>query len=549
MDRSFDISFTTEHSNPITPQLNVGNVLFVLGPNGSGKSSLMWHFANNNTEYSQRISAHRQTWINADSVDMTPASKNQIEGHMRSWDHRMQSRYRDEYASQRAIITMFELINLENHLAREIAKFYRLGDMDSADHVAHKDAPIATINDLLVHSNIPICISISSKERLLASKNGGPKYSVAELSDGERNAILIAGAVLTAPSGNLLIIDEPERHLHRSIIAPLLSELFTRRLDCSFVISTHDPDLPSVMSRSRIFLLRSCKFEDSRVAVWDADELSPGTQIDDQTKRDILGSRRIIVFVEGTESSLDKALYNLVFPMASVVPKGSRRDVERAVSGVQSGESFHWLSAFGIVDGDGYDLDEYQASRTKNVYALPYYSVESVYFHPWIIKRIASLKSGITGEAVSDLTIKARSAAVKAIRYETGRLSRYVSKQLIRRHFYEQIPNDDDLLDTEEITVKTRSKAILTARKKELDDAVRQNDWETLITKCPVKKSSALVDISAALGFRNKDEYEMSVRQLLKTDNDAMCFVRKLFDDLFDRMSEAAHNSTHGPTS
>ena len=43
-------------------------------------------------------------------------------------------------------------------------------------------------------------------------------YGAAELSDGERNALLISAEILTAKDGTLLIIDEPERHLHRSII-------------------------------------------------------------------------------------------------------------------------------------------------------------------------------------------------------------------------------------------------------------------------------------------------------------------------------------------
>ena len=75
-------------------------------------------------------------------------------------------------------------------------------------------------------SNIPIEIAVEEGQKVVARKNGGAPYSIAELSDGERNAFLIAADVLTAKPGTLLLIDEPERHLHRSIISPLLQSPF-----------------------------------------------------------------------------------------------------------------------------------------------------------------------------------------------------------------------------------------------------------------------------------------------------------------------------------
>ena len=533
---AFNISFPMENGDVQTSQLGVGEVLFVLGPNGAGKSSLMLHFAANNSGNSRRISAHRQTWMATDALDMTPASKLQTEKHIRSTDSSQQSRYRDDYAAQRASITIYDLIDAENVRAREIAAFVDSGDIKSAKKAAKKDAPITVINDLLLRSSIPITISIRKNERLVASKNGGPEYSAAELSDGERNAVLIAGNVLTVPGGTLLIIDEPERHLHRSIISPLLSQLFTRRRDCGFVISTHDQNLPLAMPESRSLLLRSCKFTGQSVTSWEADELPQDAPIDDKLKRDLLGARRNIVFIEGTDSSLDRALYGLIFPMASVIPKGSFRSVRRAVSGVREGEPFHWLRAFGIVDGDGYEARNGQASSENGVYTLPFYAVESIYYHPWIIKRIAQRKADVTGEAPSNLTTNALSVGVDAISGETDRLSRVASKRQVRKEVYDKMPNDDELLSGDPVTVENNATAILATRKRELDDAVARGDWEALVTKCPVRESAALAQVSGALGFRKRREYEKAVRHLLNEDDEAMGFVRGLFGDLFERL-------------
>ncbi len=407
-------------------------MIFVLGANGSGKSSLLFHFAQKNTGKTRKISAHRQTWMNSDTLDMTPSNKLRTERDILNEDRNHQSRFRDAYAAARTSMTIFELINAENVRARKIAALVDSKKLEDAVEASKEEAPVSVINELLAQSNIPISINVYNDERVVASKCGSPYFSAAELSDGERNALLIAGNVLTAPIGSLLIIDEPERHLHRSIISPLLKQLFERRSDCGFVISTHDHDLPLQVPDVRVLLLRSCNFNGKNVQNWEADELSSDQTIDDVLKRDLIGARRKILFVEGTEQSLDKPLYSIIFPMVSIIPKGSCRDVEHAVAGTRGAESFHWLSTFGIVDGDGFVTEQIETKRGKGVYALPFYSIESIYYHPEIIKRIAERKSDVSGDNASNLTEIALAAGVGAIRKQVDHLSKKVAKKLVR---------------------------------------------------------------------------------------------------------------------
>ena len=536
MDTSFDVSIPMSRDAIPHSRLSPGESLFVLGSNGAGKSSLMVRFATQNHGVSRRISAHRQTWMNTDALDLTPSSKLQVEQQIRATDLQEQSRYRDDYAAQRASMTIYDLIDAENVRARGIAARVDAGDFQGAAAAASNEAPITVINNLLRQSNIPITVSIRENERLMASKNGGPEYSAAELSDGERNALLIAGNVLTAPPSTLLIIDEPERHLHRSIISPLLSQLFERRSDCAFVISTHDHDLPLAMPTSRVILLRSCTFVGPNVVAWEADELPPDVLIDDKLKRDLLGARRNILFVEGTASSLDRSLYNLVFPMVSVIPKGGCREVERAVLGLHAGESFHWLRAFGIVDGDGYEPFGSQTVFAAPMYAVPYYAVEAIYYHPKIIEWIAHRQAAVTGDDGRELLDKALSAGVEAIAGETKRLSAKVSKKVVRRKLIRQIPNDSELLEGLPLILENDASAVLANRKLDLDDAVERGDWEALLTKCPVHESGALHHISEALKFRRRQDYEKAVRQLLVEKCNAVTFVRELFGDLYQRL-------------
>ena len=201
----FNLQFPAQNAEVSQLRLEAGEMLFVLGANGTGKSSLMFHIAKQNRGATRKISAHRQTWMNSDALDMTPSTKMQTEQHIQNEDRQQQSRYRDSYAAQRASMTIYELIDAENIRARRIAGLVDGGDLDAAADAAKKEAPITVINELLRHSNIPITVSIHENERVMASKGEGSAYSAAELSDGERNALLIAGSVLTAPPDTLLL--------------------------------------------------------------------------------------------------------------------------------------------------------------------------------------------------------------------------------------------------------------------------------------------------------------------------------------------------------
>ena len=59
----------------------------------------------------------------------------------------------------------------------------------------------------------------------------GAIYSFAKMSDGERTCLIFAAEVVSAPPGSVFVVDEPELHLHRSIIVPLLKSLIETRAD------------------------------------------------------------------------------------------------------------------------------------------------------------------------------------------------------------------------------------------------------------------------------------------------------------------------------
>jgi AAA15 family ATPase/GTPase len=85
------------------------------------------------------------------------------------------------------------------------------------------------INNLLYTANLTVRLQADHSDDILVYHVKNENFSMAKLSDEERNAIVLAAAVLTVDPGTVLLIDEPERHLHRSIIEPFLTALFESR--------------------------------------------------------------------------------------------------------------------------------------------------------------------------------------------------------------------------------------------------------------------------------------------------------------------------------
>lgn len=528
----FDLTIPEPDGTPLTITIDVGQCIFVLGANGTGKSSLMHKFYSAHPNSAQRISAHRQTWFASGSLTLSASDKRNYDANIRGSDTQVTSRWKDDYHAYRASVAIYDLIDAENIRARSIATAVDGGDFELAKVLSQKDAPIKIINELLRLSNIPIEISVIQNEEVIASKSGSHPYSIAELSDGERNALLIAASVLTAKSGTLLVIDEPERHLHRSIISPLLTLLFAKRSDCAFIVSTHDVMLPLDNPTARTILVRGCTYNGSSVTSWDADIVPSESNIEDALKKDILGSRRKLLFIEGDDQSLDKPLYSLIFPNVSVVAKASCRDVEHAVLGIRSASDLHWLHAYGIIDNDRRTPDDIARLQNNGVYAVSVYSVESLYYHPEIQRRVALRHAAVTGEDEAIRIQAAKDAALAAVGPHIQRLSERAIEKTLRDELDRHWPKQREIAAGTPINITIDVAATVSQEVNTLQQALTARDIEKIISRYPVRETPMLSEIARKLGFQDRGQYENAVRKLLMDDANSLTFMRSQFGTL-----------------
>lgn len=499
--------------------------LFVVGPNGVGKSGLMYTLAKQNPYSTLRIAAHRQTWMESNAVPFSPAQKAENSEVMRSIDAQPNARWMIWNPQIRTGVVISDLIDADNELSRKVRATLATGDTEGAKKMALELPPLSTINEIFAASGMPIELSIAADSSIVASKNGGAPYSIAALSDGERAALLIAGMVLTARPGLFILVDEPERHLHASIVTPLLLQLFAKRPDCAFVVSTHELALPISSPKARTVLVRDSVAQGEVISKWDLDILEPGAQIDDATKLAILGARRKILFIEGDAQSLDKPLYQLLFPGVTIFPRSTSFDVQHAVYSVRDSAAQIWVQAFGIVDKDQLTAEKIAALEAKGVFPLSVYSVEALYYNPRIIEALAKRQASVIDADADQMVAAAKASFIAAVEAKLDHMAARMSEQIVKDQVSLGMLDWKRILNGENVAITVDAQSHLEGERKTLRDWLAAGDMEQIVKRYPIRESQAIQGITAALQFKNRGLYEAAARKLVTEDGEIKAFL------------------------
>lgn len=506
--------------------------LFIVGPNGAGKSGLMLSLYRGNHATAVCIAAHRQTLMESNSVPFSPREKINNENTTKGQDRLPNARWREWNSPIRSGLVIADLIDADNALSRKVREKIALGNTVEAEKLAADSPPLDIISELFSGSGIPIKLAIAEDSTIIASKNGGPTYSIASLSDGERAALLIAGIVLTTKKNSLILIDEPERHLHASIVTPLLLQLFSKRPDCTFIISTHELTLPVSCPSSRTVLVRDSKSSNDDIVSWDIDVLEPGVEIDDLTKQAIIGSRRKMLFIEGTQSSLDKPLYEILFPGVTIFPRASCRDVEHAVASVRDTSAVAWVHAYGIVDQDQLTPDKKTILEAQGVFPLSVYSVEALYYNPLIVEAIAKRQCAVIGGDPGQMVAAAWAHLLAAISPDVDRLAARMTEQAVKDQISLGMPDWRKIQAGENVAITVDAQALYQKEREQLQAWLDARDVGSIIARYPIRETMALVAIVRNLEFKSRIQYEAAVRKLVIEDTAVKTVLMGYFGNL-----------------
>ncbi|MCT1445243.1 AAA family ATPase [Corynebacterium sanguinis] len=513
--------------------LEPGQVMTLVGPNGAGKSALIsWLNSQVSVTPVNRIVAHRRIWLASSGPEVTASRREQFSGILSRHDRGPESRTSGQYEEHRVSGVLYDLIAREN--GRNSRFVRRVESGEPTDDI--EPSLLTTISDIMKAAGFDMRFEITDHMGLDVVHKSAI-YPISAMSDGEKAALLLAAEILLAPVGSIQLLDEPERHFHRSVSPKLISGLIEARPDCGFVVSTHDLDLVERINliNNSIYLVKDVNWSPQGTpAGWDIQKLPAGKPINESARRAVFGGRQEILFVEGESGSLDLQLLSILFPEYSVTPAGSSDNVQRTVSGLQSTKELHWVSAKGIIDGDARGSEEVGKLRKKNILVLPVNEIESLYYLPNVVETQARRQAEHLDEDWQNLFQDAQEKALDSIR-RTGVLEHLAATnadKILRRSALASLPDKNALkASSEEISLTLQSPYSEELRL--LRTAVEHKDLAEIVKRFSIRDSGFPTAVAKALRYNSKEDYQRAVTVTVHRDEALGHALRELIMDSF----------------
>ena len=508
-----------------------GSSVVFVGANGSGKTRLAVYIESKLDLNAHRISAHRALTLNPRIAKINeqdalsglrtgyPNEEATVEARVgRRWDNEEATFLLNDFDFLvQALFADQANLTLENHqkiealyadpanITQETHQKVQALYVDQANGGDHSVATLTKFRRLVTiwERLLPDRQLHISGDNIQTSVCGSKeRYQASEMSDGERAIFYMIGQTLTAASNSILIFDEPELHVHNSIMAKVWDELEAARSDCAFVFITHDLEFAASRVAQK-FIIRD--FDPSPSPHWTIDKVPENTGFDDAITTLILGSRRPILFVEGHENSLDQAIYRCCFPGWTVIPRRSCQEVIHSVVTMSENEELTRVICSGIVDADDRQADEIAQLASRGIAVLPVSEIENVILLPPVSRALA-MSNGYRDDALEtklnelkvDVFATLNSAeAIDAVvmRYCRRRIDRFLKH--IDLSEASTVPDIKKQCDRQ--IAKLDIEAIAKQAKTRIEDAVRDKDLPKLLANYDNKGLMAL----AAKHLRN----------------------------------------------
>ena len=376
-----------------------GKPIVVLGANGAGKTRFSVKLEEiNDPDFSilktqnQHVHIHRilaqKTLSISDSIpifDNESSQNNLFVGNASPNSKKIYSRFREEPATcliddyNKALSLLFSESNRE------------LQEAHDEDKLAYKEnrvrpEPVTTVverateiwNDLLPHRKIDL-----SGNGVHVEYNN-QKYHGKEMSDGERVMLYMICQTLVLRPNSLMIVDEPELHIHKAIVDKLWTRLENERPDCVFMYITHDLNFALSRNNAKTIWIKNYDGEDWSYEFIDANDFS---ELPSDLLYEIIGTRQKILFVEGEKNSYDQALYQEVYREKGyhVIPCSGCQKVVELVKSKANYEELSSIEVFGLIDRDFRTDHEIEELKNDGIYFLEVAEVENLFIVPELL--------------------------------------------------------------------------------------------------------------------------------------------------------------------
>lgn len=521
-----------------------GQPIVLLGANGAGKTRLSIKIEEINDPSFQNSRAKETIYIHRISAQKSLAIKEKIS--IEDYESANKMLYigsTEEYSTKKAYrFSRNPATALLNDFNSALSLLFSEENLQlQKEHEANRQAEknnedrpplITTItekateiwNDLLPHRKIDL-----SGNNVHALCND-TKYHGKEMSDGERVILYMICQVLVQRKNTLLIIDEPELHIHKSIVKKLWSRLEMERNDCIFMYITHDLEFAQSRNNAKILWVKSYDGKN-----WDYEflESCEYENIPESLLYEIIGSRQKILFVEGTDSSYDKTLYEELYEDKGyhIISCNSCEDVKKCVKASKTYKKLSALKAVGIIDRDYRDEKEIESLKKDGIFTLQVAEIENLFLISKVIEiageALACEKKEIDDakKIIAEIFKKAKESQIaKALKSE-------ISYQLSTLDFGKPSTNAIKIL--EEIN-KNITKSFIEERKAYVEEKFNCTDIDEILKVFNKKDLSFEVEKKLGLG---RNTYKSKVINMIKQNvggkrNEILDAIRPYVPDL-----------------
>ncbi|MDM8533926.1 DUF4435 domain-containing protein [Clostridiaceae bacterium HSG29] len=456
--------------------------IVIVGANGSGKTRLgTWiEFNSNQKEKVHRVSAQKSLTIpdTTSPVSIKKAKSMLHYGYYRDdrndnlWQYKRNLRWgqKPETFLLNDYDKLLTYLFSENY--EKVLEYKRLSEHSEekvVPPITKLDKVVKIWESVVLHRKLMI-----NSSNISAYFDGGEKnkYNASDMSDGERVILYLIGECIAAHENSIIIIDEPELHLHKAIQRRLWDEIEAARPDCLFTYLTHDLDFAVTRVGGERVWMSNYDGEN-----FDWIHVSSDENIPEDIYLKIIGSRNPIIFIEGEKGSYDEQLYSNVYPDYTIICLGSSSKVIEATKSFDNLNSLHNLKCNGIIDRD-FKPDEFiQNYEKKNILFPDVAEVENLFLVEELLEVVAKkfcvdnskqtvskVKEWIINQFESNLEQHSKDATVAYINYSLnsfngksnnidelkGNYKEFVKAIDIEKHYNSVINNSKKLIENQD---------------------------------------------------------------------------------------------------
>lgn len=394
------------------------------------------------------------------------------------------------------------------------------GDIIHLDDFRSNIDDVIDIWNRLIEHRVLSCDSLGNLKIEYADK----QYPAYKMSDGERVIFYIVGRVMLAKDSSLIIVDEPEIHLHKAILNKLWDILEEKRKDCMFIYLTHDIDFASTRIANKLWLKSYTCSASGVFENWEIEQISD-SEIPEAMLMKILGSRKKVLFCEGKKGSLDRQIFEMLFQEFTITPLASCKDV------INYTRTYNKLSkkyavAYGIIDRDFRTNEQLSKLATENIYSYDVAEIENLFLIEDFIKGFAEYKH----ETCDIDSIKKQILSLLEQNKEL-QISSYLIQKINYKFNESHVRNGKDKTEVDanfnEFVKQIKIEEWYNIRLQELNDVINTGDYAKVIMLYNNKGLHSIIE--KALGISS---YNLKALEYLRNSQSARSILHSVFPKL-----------------